>query len=55
MGITQGSFEDRSQPYFIRYAKSIKLKVQLINDKPEFIYPPYLDIDYETRLVDSVL
>lgn len=56
MGITTGSFPERSPPYFVRYAKSIKLMIALDMDpsRPEVIYPPYLEIDYESALTDQI-
>jgi len=39
----------------IRYASSIKLKIQLDDTQNEKIYPPYLEITYSDRKTDDIL
>ena len=38
----------------VRYAKQITLKISLDTDELERIYPPYLEITYEEKPVDSI-
>lgn len=49
-----GGWKDKSPPVVIRYASSIKLKIQLDNTQNEKIYPPYLEITYFDRKSEDI-
>jgi len=51
----QGGYNSGDKlPVVIRYAKSVKLRVQLDSDKPEHIKRPMLYITYEEYAINTI-
>lgn len=41
-------------PTVVRYAKKVSLKIELDQDQPEMIYPPYLEVEYQEKTVADI-
>jgi len=41
-------------PTVVRYAKKVSLKIELDQEEPEMIYPPYLEVEYQEKLVEDI-
>jgi len=53
---SQGGFKSGDKPTtVIRYAKSVKLRVQLDPNKPESIRRPLLYITFEERIANTIV
>lgn len=49
-----GNYKAGSKPFTIRYASKLKLVITLQNMSQPLIYPPYLEIFYNSRLVSTI-
>jgi meckelin len=41
-------------PTVVRYAKKVSLKIELDQEEPEKIYPPYLEVEYQEKRVADI-